>query len=172
MANQVKVIKTEKGKDGISYHGYLYRYDKKWKNGTISWRCLEDRYCLGRIATADNYSNPVIRNVHYHPPNPDKTVVREVRTTLRARSAAELTPLPIIYHQETLQLAINPTAAAIMPTFRNVATSMQRDRQAKYPPLPRNRQSIIVPQTLQQTINGQQFLLATGQYLKQLSMHA
>ncbi len=53
--NDVIVIKTDKGKEGIGYMGYVYRFGKRGANDRIFWRCILND-CTGRLA-----SNPEIR---------------------------------------------------------------------------------------------------------------
>jgi hypothetical protein len=85
-----------------------------------------------------------------------------VKTTLRRRAAAETTALPTIYRQETAALATNSTAAALMPAYSSVATTMLRERNATLPPLPPSRRDIAIPHQLQVTQAGEQFLLEHG----------
>lgn len=130
--------------------------------GRHSWRCLDSRTCNGRLITEDDYTDPMVTRPHNHQPNPDKVLVRKVRTAVRRRAAEETTPLPAIYQQETAQLANNSAAAAMMPSYNDVATSMHRDRLSQYPPLPRTGQRIVLPQAFQTTTTGQQFFLSRG----------
>jgi hypothetical protein len=157
--NDVIVIKTDKGKEGICYLGYVYRFGKRGANDRIFWRCII-KDCKGRLATDEDNSNPEIRTGHdNHPPNPDLVEVREVKTACRNRAAAEFTPLRTVYDQETAVLANNPRAGALMPVFRSVSTTMLRERHATFPPLPKRRTDIVIPQELQVTNTGQQFVL-------------
>jgi hypothetical protein len=87
-----------------------------------------------------------IRTGHNHPPNPDKSIVRQVKTTLRKRAKEDPdVRLHTIYQQETAQLANNQNAAALMPVYRNVSTTMQRERLSTIPKLPLSRQTLTVP---------------------------
>jgi hypothetical protein len=58
MANVVCMFKSEKGKNCISFDGFSYRFAKRGVDGTIYWRCLDDRSCRGRISTDNDNSNP------------------------------------------------------------------------------------------------------------------
>jgi hypothetical protein len=160
MATAVKTFKTEKGRDGISFDNYCYRFDKRLADGSRTWRCIESRACNGRLLTRDDFSNPVLRTPHdltirhcY-----EEAMLRDVRTKLRQRAATEDTPIPAIYRQETQVFAHNPTAAALTPSFAKAKTTMYRDRLAELPALPASRQGIQVPHLLQTTTGGQQFL--------------
>lgn len=160
MANAVKLFKTEKGKDGICFDNYCYRFDKRLADDSRTWRCIQSKACNGRLQTSDDLSNPVLRTPHNSAirHSDEEALLREVRTKLRTRAAGEDTPIPAIYRQETRVLAPNATAAAVMPSFVRAKTSMYRDRIAQLPVLPQNRQSIQVPPLLQTTTSGQQFL--------------
>lgn len=153
------VFTTEKGKDGLSYNDYCYRLDKTGVDGTLYWRCIDKKSCKGRIATDPRYRHPTVRNDHDHPPVPTKSKIREVRTNLRNRAAASTLPLPTLYREEILPLANFPAAAAMMPPYASVATSMKRDRRATLPELPNTRDEIEVPNSLCTTTTGQQFFL-------------
>jgi hypothetical protein len=55
--NDVIVIKIDKGKEGICYLSYVYRFGREVLNDRIFWRCiLKD--CKGRLATNEDNSNP------------------------------------------------------------------------------------------------------------------
>lgn len=157
------IFKTEKGKEGLSYDGFCYRLDKVAADGsTMYWRCIDKKSCKGRIATDARRRHPTVRNTHDHPPVAPKVKVREVRTELRNRAATETLPLHAIYRSEIQSLANFPAAAAMMPSFASVSSSMKRDRHAALPELPETRADIDVPHNLRLTITGHQFLLFTG----------
>ena len=73
----------------------------------------------------------------------------QIKANMQERSAVETTKLLDIYQQETSHLANNPTAAGIMPVFRNVATTLKRKRRAMLPALPISRQLLVVPEIYQ-----------------------
>lgn len=143
------VYKTEKGRDGLIYEGFCYRFDKRGADDTIYWRCADQRQCKGRIATEPDYSNVAVRSVHCHLANPDKAIIRGVKTTLRNRAASETTTIPTIFRQESAKLANTPVAAAMMPSYNAVKTTLNRERNASYPALPTDRASIVIPAQFQ-----------------------
>ena len=144
------VFKTEKGRDGLCFDNYCYRYDKTGADGIMYWRCADQRQCRGRIATEPEYSNVSVRTPHCHLANPDRSIVRQVKTVLRSRSANEVTtPISTIYRQEMARLANVPTATAMLPPYTGVKTTMHKKRTAKYPPLPLSRQAIVIPAEFQ-----------------------
>ena len=44
-------LKLKKGRDGLCFDNYCYRYDKTGADGIMYWRCADQRQCGGRIAT-------------------------------------------------------------------------------------------------------------------------
>jgi hypothetical protein len=59
-------------------------------------------------------------------------------------------------------LASDPVAAAMMPVYSSVSATMQRDRRANQPALPRSRRDIQIPQKLSETASGDRLLLTSG----------
>ena len=161
----MQTFKTEKGRQGVSYKGFCYRFAKRGADGSLQWRCVHSDYCSGRLRTEEDYSDPVETGKGHSLkclPDVNVTAVRQVRTSLRERAASEITPLPTIYREETAVLANQPAAAAIMPVFASVSSSMYRDRQAVYPPLPDDTASIILPREFRRTLSGHKFVVAVG----------
>jgi hypothetical protein len=125
MANQVILFRTEKGKEGLGYMGHVYRFGKRGLDGNIYWRCLLRDDCKGRLQTDHNKGNPQLPQ-HNHVPNEDEVRVRSTREQLRQRAANETTPAPQIYREETLALVRFPGAAARMPSYHGVSSTMYR----------------------------------------------
>ena len=140
------VFKTEKGRDSLCFDNYCYRYDKTGADGIMYWRCADQRQCRGRMATEPDYSNVSVRTPHCHLANPDRTIVRQVKTVLRSRSANEVTtPISTIYRQEMARLANVLTAAAMLPSYTGVKTITHKERKA----IPLSRQVIVIPAEFQ-----------------------
>ena len=119
-------FKTEKGKNGLAYRGYTYRFGKRNNDKSIFWRCLYSKICPGTLKTDEHKQNLFEKNCHNHLPQPEAAVVREVRNSLRERAHNETTLLPTIYRQETNRLVNNAVAAAIMPVYASVSSTMYR----------------------------------------------
>lgn len=126
MANQLILFRTEKGKEGLGYMGHVYRFGKRGVDGNIYWRCLLRDDCKGRLQTNANKGNPHLRTQHSHVANEDEVRVRSTREQLRQRAANETTAAPEIYREETLALANFAGAAARMPPYHAVSTTMYR----------------------------------------------
>ena len=40
MANEIKTLRTENGKEGVGYLGHAYRFAKRGIDGLLYWRCF------------------------------------------------------------------------------------------------------------------------------------
>lgn len=124
--NVVSEFVTEKGKEGVGYRGYLYRYGSCDTEGTVRWRCLSSKTCNAALQTGQDKTNPTEKGFHTHPPKPEEVRVRNVRTNLRKRARTETTPIPAVYRTETNPLAASPVVAALMPSLKSVSSSLYR----------------------------------------------
>ncbi len=82
---------------------------------------------------------------------------------MRTRVGKEVLAIPTIYRQEIVQLANQPATAAMMPVFRNVSSTLYRERQANYPKLPQTRVALNIPPRYQLSTGGAQFYLCSAQ---------
>lgn len=154
-------IKTPKGKPTTIHEGYLYRYDRMAADGGRFWRCIKYG-CPGRIKTETGGTVQVKNAAHNHINQPEDIAKRRVNNALHQRAEDESTPLSRI-HRETLnQVANEPSIAAILPTYRSAHAAMSRRRRAMLPPLPADRVSIQIPESLKKTKSGEDFLMHSG----------
>ena len=157
------LCKTSKGGEGASCNGYIYRKDKRKRDGTITWRCTEAA-CRGRLMTTDvlledeEDSSPEEVGEQHNPPNPEATQVRGIVTRMKQRARQESLSIPSIYREETANIA--PNVAAAIPSFHSLDASLYRGRRERYPPLPQTRTAIVVADSFRNTVNGERFFLA------------
>jgi hypothetical protein len=78
---------------------------------------------------------------------------------MRRRAETEVLALPQIYKEEVGRLCGRPMIAAQMPTFMHLQAGLSKHRHKQFPPLPHNRNEIVLPLNLSNTLNGQNFLL-------------
>ncbi|KAL3679042.1 hypothetical protein R1sor_021998 [Riccia sorocarpa] len=78
---------------------------------------------------------------------------------MRDRAATENTSIPQIYAEEANTLVDSQSASGTFPVFRNVGSSLYRARRRLLPPLPQDRQDIVIPPSLQVSLQGEQFVL-------------
>ena len=94
-----------------------------------------------------------------HLPDKENGRIRQMMTAVRERSLTETTPIPAIYREESLHLSMETAGAVNPPPFRSIHTSMYQIRHRNYPPLPKTIQDIILPEWMQQTPRGEEFVL-------------
>ena len=121
MANISVITKfvTEKGKVGVSFEGYSYRYGKASKDGAyLFWRCHKEKvlHCRGRIKTNENYSNP------------DKKLVPLVYVLMSRKTTAmyEEVFIDIKLHCTQIGCTLNPTE--ILTDFKSGLLSAVRQQ--------------------------------------------
>ena len=85
--------------------------------------------------------------------------IKEVVDRMKERARTEMTPVAVIYRQETTGL--NPLVAAATPSFHSLDSTLYRCRRARYPPLPQSRQDIHLPDVFRNAIGGQRFFLSS-----------
>ncbi len=157
--DRVRYFETIKGKKGIAYGGYEYRFAKFVDNGVHKyWRCV-NKNCNGSVKTAADDSGLVEYNQHFHVSNPEQTDVRVTVNAMRKRAATETGPLPKIFKEEASKVAGTPSVAAQLPTYQHVESSLHKRRRKNLPALPQSRADINIPNNLKTTVSGQLFLL-------------
>ena len=78
---------------------------------------------------------------------------------MREQAVAGTDSLHNIYRKQTSELVSYPDAAAKLPTLMSINSGLYRHRHKKMPPLPKNRQTLIIPDNLKTTQSGEEFLL-------------
>ncbi|KAL3697452.1 hypothetical protein R1sor_011528 [Riccia sorocarpa] len=78
---------------------------------------------------------------------------------MRVTVATENLPVPQIYQEEANRLSSSATASAMLPVLQSVDTSLYRARRTRFPPLPKSRAEIVIPESLHLTDSGENFVL-------------
>ncbi|KAL3688728.1 hypothetical protein R1sor_015037 [Riccia sorocarpa] len=152
-------FQTSRGRDAIFYDGYSYWFDRRAASGDIFWRCLRDG-CYGRLQTNVNLNQPMVRgDGHLHARNPEEGIIRPSVARMRERAATENTPIPQIYQEEANRLSYSASASALLPMLQSIDSALYRARRSNFPPLPRTLSEIVIPQSLQSTESGEEFVL-------------
>ena len=149
-------VTTKRDRPILVHDGFMYRFAKRSADGGKLWRCSVTA-CLGRVKTDDNDVFIEIRNSnHSYPRDPDSITVKSVISAMKVRAESQTTLLGDVYCTETATLAVQPSAAAAMPTFPEVRMTLSHHRRKQFPtlPSPRTRQDIVVPDTLKTTVSG------------------
>ncbi|CAF2122584.1 unnamed protein product, partial [Rotaria magnacalcarata] len=142
----IKKFKTEKGKDMLSYEGYIYTLERK-TDVKLIFRC-QRRDCKGRCHT-----NPTMDTIlsgpteHCHAPTPDLVPVFELKSKIKAR-AAETEEFPsTILHSVMRSFPLD--AAGQLPQGDTLLRTIRRQR-----PAPSTNNDNQLPDNLKQTDRG------------------
>ncbi|KAL2631004.1 hypothetical protein R1flu_015690 [Riccia fluitans] len=76
---------------------------------------------------------------------------------MRDRAAARNISIPQIYEEEANTLVSSQSTSATLLVFRNVASTLYRARRHVLPPLPQTREDIVIPPSLQVSLQGDRF---------------
>ncbi|CAF3062688.1 unnamed protein product [Rotaria socialis] len=147
----IKKFKTEKGKDMLSYEGYIYTLERK-TDVKLIFR-YQRRDCKGRCHT-----NPTMDAIlsgpteHCHAPTPDLVPVFELKSKIKAR-AAETEEFPsTILHSVMRSFPLD--AAGQLPQGDTLLRTIRRQR-----PAPSTNNDNQLPDNLKQTDRGENFVL-------------
>ncbi|KAL2629042.1 hypothetical protein R1flu_013728 [Riccia fluitans] len=110
------------------------------------------------METGGDLPNQVARGRgHEHLPNLDESSIRTSLTRMRDRATAENISIPQIYEEEANTLVSSQSTSATLLVFRNVASTLYRARRRVLPPLPQTREDIVIPPSLQVSLQGDLF---------------
>ena len=163
------VLTSRKGKDNISYEGYLYRLDKRHLE-TLSLRCTKTG-CKGRLTTPWNFrevANGVRRGEHSHPPDPVLVEVRRAEEEMK-RLATETENPPRRVVQDVLSTASQEVVQRVgsATNMREVVRRKRRrfeeddiEEEADEQQRPR------LPPALRQSLRGEHFLQVDEEDIK------
>ncbi|CAM4928514.1 unnamed protein product [Rotaria socialis] len=147
----IKKLKTEKGKDMLSYEGYIYTLERK-TDVKLIFRS-QRRDCKGRCHT-----NPTMDAIlsgpteHCHAPTPDLVPVFELKSKIKAR-AAETEEFPsAILHSVMRSFPLD--AAGQLPQGDTLLRTIRRQR-----PASSTNNDNQLPDNLKQTDRGENFVL-------------
>lgn len=126
----------------------------------LNFRCTTQG-CRGRVKVDEGYENLEIKNPnHDHPPRPHEVSIRKVISEIRDKAIETTEAMPNIYRTCTAQLANDPSAAAIMPSFHSIDSGLYRQRRRLLPALPQTREQVNIPDVYKNTLSGERFLLS------------
>lgn len=158
----LKVVMSERRKPTILKDGFVFNFHRPGLD-KIFWECSERRRnkCNARLQTSESTTNPVLileTGTHNHNPDALKTESREILSNIRTDARATLDAPSIIIARNVQQSSsatqgILPASRHIKRTIRNVRTKVQGSLC-----IPHRRQDINLPESFEQTVNGQKFL--------------
>ncbi|CAF3239279.1 unnamed protein product [Rotaria sp. Silwood2] len=95
---------------------------------------------------------------HDHQPNPDLIQTKRLRREMKQRIVNELTPIAVIYEEETAKAPVDRAVLAAFPTNQEIYHTLAANRQKLVPLLP-SSYSFDIPDLYELTNNGERFLL-------------
>ncbi|XP_022161380.1 uncharacterized protein LOC111027331 [Myzus persicae] len=152
----MEFIKSQKNKNLLKYNGYLYRFDKKYKN-TMYWRCTEE-LCKSRlnlkndeIVKGPSEHNHTISNLEFE----KRVCINEIK--IRALSSQD-NPHQIVSEASTL---CSQAVHGALPPVSYIKRTVCRIRQinSSAPSNPFTITDITIPDKYSQTIDGRTFLI-------------
>jgi FLYWCH zinc finger domain len=162
---KLQIILTEKGHYMISFHGFMFWYERDGIRKKI-WRCREYQTlkCKARLHTVDSISNPEViktKGSHNHEPNPVKNKVKHALSQIRTKASVITSPPSQIIADNVSNLALAvkgalPRLDSIKRTIRNI-----RIATLGHFIVPQSRAEICLPEKLRMTsdLNPIPFLL-------------
>ncbi|CAF3364945.1 unnamed protein product [Rotaria socialis] len=133
-SSTMSFVLSQKGKPLLVMDDYVFRLNKI-TNTTKYYRC-ENRDCT---ATAHTDLNNVLLKVnanHSHVIEPEKKEIRIFKQIVKERATKESTPIPKIYEEESAKMILKFSTIAILPSQREMSSSLNKARRLETPPIP------------------------------------
>src|SRR6218665_1824067 len=153
--SNMEKIESQKGKTIILVEGYRYRKDRANADGSTTWRCCKKDGCRGRMKMLNDHV--VSSSEHNHAPDPAKKRSSEsgVGHTKTGSRRGGKTKAGYTTSQSRNFDGSSDSFAGI----RRFAIERQRKRNQLPYPTPQNVAEITVPEPLQTTTRGDNFVL-------------
>ncbi|CAF3502099.1 unnamed protein product [Rotaria sp. Silwood2] len=154
-SSTMSFVLSQKGKPLLVMDDYVFRLNKT-TNTTKYYRC-ENRDCT---ATAHTDLNNVLLKVnanHSHVIEPEKKEIRIFKQVVKERATKESTPIPKIYEEESAKMILKFSTIAILPSQREMSSSLNKARRLETPPIP-DSQIFDIPYLYTRTIKNEEFL--------------
>lgn len=155
--SNMEKIESQKGKAIILVEGYRYRKDRANADGSTTWRCCKKDGCRGRMKMLNDVV--LSSSEHNHAPDPAKNEAAKVVSAIRKRAVEGVEkPRQIIQQARAgISMEVAPHLPAYVASQR--AIERQRKRNQLPYPNPQNVAEITIPEPLQTTTRGQNFVL-------------
>lgn len=117
--NNMSFIKSNKGQRLLAINGNVYRCNKKTPRKKY-WKCVV-RGCTMSVHTDENDVYLCGgKSDHDHEPNSDLIQAKRLRQQMKQRVLNELTPIAMIYEEETAKSSVDRTVLATFPTNQEI----------------------------------------------------
>ncbi|GBC04298.1 hypothetical protein RclHR1_00560025 [Rhizophagus clarus] len=155
-----EIVTSQKGRDKINVRGYLM-VKEQVRNNTYYWCCekRKSENCKSRAITKISDGSHYLQKCvdHNHSPQASNANVANIvaRIKQQARETSEQ-PVQIIQRNTAI---VPEEIASYMPTQNALCARIKRVRSAEMPPQPQTIDEIDIPESLQSTLDGDQFLI-------------
>ena len=152
----ISLITSQKGKLMLVVDDYIFKLNRESKT-TKYWVCTFNG-CLSKVHTT--LDNQLIQFIdkHDHPSEKEKIEVRKFREKVKERAVNETTPVPQIYEEECARMMLSFAAITILPSEREMNSSLNKTRRAITPLIP-TTQLFDVPEPFNKTLRKNEFVV-------------
>lgn len=153
----METIESQKQKEHMLRDGYRLRKDRINADGSTSWRCVK-KDCRGRIKL-DAVDAVTVLSEHSHAPNPELNEAAKAMAEIRRRAVTTVEKPRQIIQQSTAGISL--ASASALPAYTASQRTIERSRKKRGHPhgIVNSLADISIPETLQRTIRGSNFLL-------------
>ncbi|CAG8524215.1 3400_t:CDS:2 [Dentiscutata heterogama] len=160
MNEECETVPSQKGGIKIKVDGYLMTKEKNCKN-TYYWCCDQKKFngCTGRAVTQLRNNKHYLKSFskHKHAPQAHKPEVAKVVHQIKQQAKVSRDkPVKII--QDNI-ISTPEEVRPYLPSVNSLCKTINRVRQSKLPPQPRNIMELNLPESLRLTLNGNPFLI-------------
>jgi len=160
--NEIKIIRSERGKDLVLLDGNKYRFIRKRKDTRLKWKCSNHK-CTASILT-DSEKKLLIQRLgkHYHSDIPTCTIERQVVRENCKRKAVDCIstkPNKII----STELLTDNYSTLCHKDFITIRKTMYTERRKYYPPFPKSLDEAFT--RLKENQNENRFMCKGQQFI-------
>ncbi|KAK3918978.1 Tyrosine--tRNA ligase [Frankliniella fusca] len=158
--SEVRFTKTQRGKDKLVLHGYMYVHHRDLKSGESEWRCDKRRSdkCNATVTLAEDRRTVVKEREHpNHQADWGRVKAKETVEQMRddAQGSRETTASIVQRHVA----GTSREAAVKLPNKASLARAVRRVKRSSLPEDPKDIEDLVVIAEQYQKLDGQRWLL-------------
>ncbi|CAF3647620.1 unnamed protein product [Rotaria sp. Silwood1] len=160
----ISFINSQKGKLMLVLDDDIFKLNRQSKT-TKYWICIING-CLSKVRTT--LDNQLIEFIdkHNHPSEKEKIEIRRFREKVKERAVNETTPIPQIYEEECAKMMLSFAAITILPSEREMNSSLNKARRAITPSIP-TTQIFDIPEPFNKTLRNSDFVIVDKMIARQ-----
>lgn len=152
----ISFITSQKGKLMLIIDDYLFKFNRASKSAKY-WVCTSSG-CSSKVHTTLDNQLIELMGEHNHPAEKEKIEVRKFREKVKERVVKETKPIPQIYEEECASLLLSFAAITLLPSEREMNSSLNKARRAITPLIP-TTQLFSIPEPYNKTLRNQEFIV-------------